>query len=291
MDRRISGASGSSYHPAYYSPGPFPRSSAGSSSSSASTSPEGLSPRSSPVRGSSAPRSAQVRLPTLSARQLKAEQQRLVQRVLSQGANFRSTEEERAQFKAAFMKRRIGDCVRSPEDDWDTNVWDLQLLKDRTPDLRHMKDEDMVALRAWTITPDYQIVQDVLEDGHMPSVEGLAYAKCLLSGLHSLPDSYTHRGTVFTGEDQSDAWVSARHAEGETVTNLRFFATSKTKEAAWQGKRVEWQTESLRGKHISQFSVIPEEQEVLFPPGTRFQIQQIERSSRLPHITIHQREV
>ncbi len=104
-----------------------------------------------------------------------------------------------------------------------------------------MKDEDMMALRAWTITPDYQIVQDVLEDGHTPSVEGLAYAKCLLSGLHSLPDSYTHRGTVFTGEDQSDAWVQARHSEGQTVTNLRFSRPRKPRRrrgraSVWSGR-------------------------------------------------------
>ncbi len=287
MDQRISGAS-SSHWPTLSSLKitESPTSSRSASSSNCST-PEALSPRNSSFAGASiAPRRPLSRLPSFSHAELQTEKRKVIQRIQSEGVHFRSTQEDRDQFRLAFLSQHDGNI-----DDWETNAWDLENMKYSSPELAHMAIEDMIALRAWTITPDYQIVQDVLEADQTPSVEGLAYAKCIVSALHSLPDSYTHQGTVFTGEDQSDQWVRQRFREGQTVTNMRFFATSETKEAAWQGKRVEWETSSHSGKRISKFSFIKEEQEVLFPPGTQFKVDRIERSSNRPIIKIHQSEV
>ncbi|MCS4510955.1 type III secretion system effector XopAI [Xylophilus ampelinus] len=287
MDQRISGSS-SSYWPQFSSlkitESPDPSRSA--SSSNCST-PEGLSPRASFLAGGNiAPRAALSRLPSFSHAELQAEKRRVMERIQGEGVHFRSTQEDRDQFKLAYLSQHDNDI-----DEWETNAWDLDSLKYSSPELAHMPIEDMIALRAWTITPDYQIVQDVLEANAPCSVEGLAYAKCIVSALHSLPDSYSHQGTVFTGEDQSDQWVRQRYKQGDTVTNLRFFATSETKEAAWQGKRVEWETDSQSGKRISKFSFIKDEQEVLFPPGTQFKIDRIERSSHRPIIKIYQSEI
>ncbi|WAH65644.1 hypothetical protein [Xanthomonas hortorum] len=134
------------------------------------------------------------------------------------------------------------------------------------PELEHMATEDLVALQAWTADDAYQVVQNVLEKCEPPTAHGLAFAKCIISALHSLPEEYSYRGAVFTGEDQLTKWVAERYQKGRETTDRRFFATSETKEASWLGMSVEWESNSVNGKRISMFSEHPNEQEVLFPP-------------------------
>ncbi|WCM87161.1 ADP-ribosyltransferase domain-containing protein [Acidovorax sp. NCPPB 3576] len=196
-----------------------------------------------------------------------------MKRVLSEGSNFRSTQEERAECKAAYSAKYGRE---NAEYIWSETAQIMASVKAGDPALEHVELDDLVALRLWT-TGEYIDVQDVLEPTHTPKPMGLAQAKLLISALHSLPDSYTHTGvTVFTGENQTAQWVQARYGKGKTAVNQRFFATSETKEGAWQNMSVEWETQSLSGKRISAFSANPHEKEVLFPPGTRFKTNQIE---------------
>lgn len=257
--------------------------SARSASSSASASP---------ARLELAPPSPEAELPRLdvaSPQTLKKQRDLLFKRIESQGSSFRTDAHERGQFQAAYIARHESDFGGGKQS-WDTEVWHLDWIRQQRPELAKVAKEDLVALRAWT-TQDYTIVQDVLERDSEPTTEGLAYAKAITSGLHSLPGSYEHRGTVFTGENQGPQWVAEHHAVGEVATSRRFFATAETKEGAWQGKRVDWQTHSLSGKKISAFSYHPDEQEVLFPPGTKFRTDDVDASSEPGKTTIVQSEV
>ncbi|MFC7521394.1 ADP-ribosyltransferase [Xanthomonas populi] len=113
----------------------------------------------------------------------------------------------------------------------------------------------------------------------------------MISALHSLPEEYSYQGTVFTGEDQLPECVSERYQEGSITTDHRFFATSETKNASWKGMAVEWESNSTTGKRISMFSERPNEQEVLFPPGTRFEVTRIEENETHPRLKIYQSQI
>nr|WP_284408354.1 type III secretion system effector XopAI [Acidovorax sp. SUPP2539] len=236
-------------------------------------SPHALSSR--PLATSSAgmaPRHGLGALHNASPQALQRHRDQLMKRVLSEGSNFRSTREERAEFKAAYFAKYGREDA---EYMWNETAQIMASVKAGDPALENVELDDLVALRMWT-TGEYIDVQDVLESTHTPKPIGLAQAKLLISALHSLPDSYTHTGaTVFTGETQDAQWVRARYSEGKVAVNQRFFATSETKEGAWQNMSVEWETQSLSGKRISAFSANPHEKEVLFPPGTRFRTDQI----------------
>lgn len=273
---RLHGRQGAPAHPPQ-------RATAASSSHSA----HALAPRPPSGTGSAAgmaPRQALGAFAPASPRTLAAERDQLLQRIQDEGARFRSTSEDREEFKAAYFAKYGSDA----EYMWNETAALMEDVRRSDPALRQMEIADLIALRIWT-TGDYVDVQDVLETSGQPNATGLAHARPLLSALHSLPDSYTHTGPVFTGEDQSAAWVRARHREGQVAVNQRFFATSETREGAWQNMPVEWETASLRGKRISAFSANPREKEVLFPPGTLFRTDSVELEGK--PIRIRQSEV
>lgn len=223
-----------------------------------------------------------------SPRALIEQKNQLLRRIASEGSNFRTTSQERADFKAAFLAKH-DDGHGSAEYVWKETAKIMRSVQKSDPALKDMKIEDLIALRAWT-GGDYLVVQDVLDTGSTPSAIGLAFAKPLISAIHALPESYVHTGTVYTGESQTAAWVHARHRVGEVSTSQRFFATAATKEGAWQNMSVDWETQSLRGKQISSFSSNPGEQEVLFPPGTQFETHMIDEQSEPGKIKIYQSE-
>ncbi|MFC7518903.1 hypothetical protein ACFQUU_28230 [Herbaspirillum sp. GCM10030257] len=80
----------------------------------------------------------------------------------------------------------------------------------------------------------------------------------------------------------------------QTLTDWRFFATAKTEEGKWPGLNVNWETVSVNGKNIEIFSYMPEEHEVLFPPGTRYHVDEIMITPRsnpdYPQADIHMRQ-
>jgi hypothetical protein len=217
--------------------------------------------------------------PALYSAQAKAA---LKARVLAQGADFRTTDQEREEFKQAFMAHvRDEDLiwdqdlkandVATPQKAYELSAARMEKIKGAHPEVAHIPTEDLVALHAWTDLHHYGVVQDALEGDEVPpNPLGLSYAKAIISALNALPECFACKGTVYTGEDQSPQWVHERHAEGTIATNWRFFATSQTREGAWQNKTVEWETTSASGKSIALFSHLPLEDEVLFPPGTRF---------------------
>ncbi|WOB51992.1 ADP-ribosyltransferase [Xanthomonas hydrangeae] len=226
----------------------------------------------------------------LNTSDLVKQKKRLWQRIQHDGRQFRTTPEERKQFKTALITLRGEKSRTQRQQQWNGMMQRMAQMKRNHPELEHMATEDLVALHAWT-TDDYDVVQDVLEKEATPTAHGLAFAKCIISALHSLPEEYSYQGTVFTGEDQFPDWVSERYQEGSITTDRRFFATSETKNASWQGMAVEWESNSTTGKRISMFSERPNEQEVLFPPGTCFQVTRIEENETHPRLKIYQSQI
>lgn len=210
--------------------------------------------------------------PELYSAQAKAN---LKARIRTQGADFRTTSAERAEFKQAFIThvgraRLMHGELDTPQKVYASYAAEVEKVKQVHPDVAHIPTEDLVALKAWT-SVHYEVVQDALEGDKVPANPlGPSYAKAIVSALNALPQSFAYQGTVYTGEDQLPQWVHERYEVGAESTNWRFFATAQTREGAWQGRTVEWETQSLQGKCIALFSHHAHEQEVLFPPGTRF---------------------
>ncbi|AMV00747.1 type III secretion system effector XopAI [Xanthomonas citri] len=227
----------------------------------------------------------------LNTSDLVKQKKQLWQRIQHDGSQFRTTPEERKQFKTAFITLPSEQSRQQRQQRWNEMKQRMAELQRIHPELEHMATEDLVALQAWTADDDYQIVQNVLEKYESPTAHGLAFAKCIISALHSLPEEYSYQGTVFTGENQLTNWVAERYQEGRETTDRRFFATSETKEASWQATSIEWETNSVNGKRISMFSERQDEEEVLFPPGTRFLVNRIEKVGTHPRLRIYQSQI
>lgn len=196
------------------------------------------------------------------------------QHLAALGKNYRTSKAEQREFREAFVAHRYDNCFQDGEQDYADYAQHIASVVDRYPSLAHIPVADLVALRVWT-SNDYGRVQDSLEAGQRTFPESVPFARAIVSALNALPEEFTHTGRVFTGEDQSLAWVNERYTEGASRTDWRFFATSETIEGAWQNRSVDIETISATGKRIGMFSTHPQENEVLFPPGTRFFVESV----------------
>lgn len=203
----------------------------------------------------------------------------LKQRMADQGPAFRTSPEEREEFRQAFLFQAQSDVparLRAAQGELarqalDTLMGDVARLQREHPEVRHIPAEDLAALRAFT-GPHRELVQDALLGEGVPANPlGLSFAKAVVSALHALPAACTHAGTVFTQADATADLARATHLPGQVRTEWQFFAASQARETGSQAGRVAWQTQALDAKNIAPFSVRPQDQELLFPPGTRFE--------------------
>ncbi len=80
----------------------------------------------------------------------------------------------------------------------------------------------------------------------------------------------SYSGTVFRGAHlYLDAL--ARYQKGSIVTEPAFTSTSKRKSGAFGGN-THFKIRSSTGKVLGRYSAKPHEKEVIFPPGTRFEV-------------------
>ncbi|WP_157604389.1 type III secretion system effector XopAI [Rhizobacter sp. Root1221] len=222
----------------------------------------------------------------------------LKHKISQQGSDFRTTEEDRQEFKRAFLShvktsRLTTQYHRTPEAVYADYAEKINHIKSANPDIRHIPTEDLIALRSWTASTHHPIVMNALEGDELPDNPlGLSYAKAIISALNALPDRFIHEGHVYTGDDQPLDRVLGRHKEGEKYTDWSFFATASSKENAWQNRSVEWETHSTSGKCIAEFSIHAHESEVLFPPGTQYLTNKIEEKNSPRHfLSITQEQV
>jgi len=201
----------------------------------------------------------------------------LKQRMAEQGPAFRTSPEERDEFRRAFLfqaQSEVPAQLRAAQGELarqalDTLLDDVARLQREHPEVRHIPPEDLAALRAFT-GPHRELVQDALQGEGVPAHPlGLSFAKAVVSALHALPAAYTHAGTVFTQSEAAANMTSA--TPGQTRTEWQFLAASQARATGSQTGHMAWQTQALDAKNIAPFSVRPQAQELLFPPGTRFE--------------------
>jgi len=91
----------------------------------------------------------------------------------------------------------------------------------------------------------------------------------LTSALKNLPD---FRGDVFRGATIQDPKLLRTYSRvGETVSERAFISASRSPSKAFSGN-VRFYIASKHGKEIDKWSAYPEEEEVLFQPGTQFKV-------------------
>jgi hypothetical protein len=173
-------------------------------------------------------------------------------------------------FRASFDPNRYSDYSSTLAQD----VIPMQ------PELSEVPIEELVAIRGYTSdvpkgsseVPDYRQINQALRQQTPAELTRLEpYIKCASSGLNQLPQFI---GTVYRGTTL-DAAVSATYSKGSTVTERAFTSSSVGLLKEFQGNTT-FVISSRHGREISKLSVFPSEGEVLFVPGTRFRVLDVE---------------
>ncbi|UUF04763.1 hypothetical protein [Xanthomonas hortorum] len=100
----------------------------------------------------------------LNTSDLVKQKKRLWQRIQHDGPQFRTTHEERKQFKTAFITLPSEKSRQQRQQRWNEMKQRMAEMQRIHPELEHMATEDLVALQAWTADDAYQVVQNVLEE-------------------------------------------------------------------------------------------------------------------------------
>jgi NAD:arginine ADP-ribosyltransferase len=169
---------------------------------------------------------------------------------------YRSTPEIKKQFREFFGETRYAEYAK-----------EIEALKLKHPELKNIPTEDLVAVRGYT-SSDYSMLNKALRSGDPAELERLhAYIKTAESGLSQLP---SHQGAVFRGTNLSSE-VALKYKPGQPVTEEFFFSTSAERSGAFPGD-TKYFVDSTNGKRVDFLSEFPHEREVLFPPGTKFDV-------------------
>lgn len=97
------------------------------------------------------------------------------------------------------------------------------------------------------------------------------------SALKNLPDL---RGDVFRGATIQDPKLLRKYQRvGETITERAFTSASRSPLEAFSGN-VRFYIVSKQGKEIDRWSAHPEEEKVLFQPGTQFKVLEYVRDGK-----------
>lgn len=172
--------------------------------------------------------------------------------------DFRSSEEDRAAFRSQYGN-------------YDTQAAAVRDVVAQHPELQGIPEEDLVGVRGYTTNDYYKPMNAALRDG---DPAGLAtydpHIRTGTSGLNQLPQ---YEGAVSRGINPADPAAVASHYEpGTTVTENPF--TSTDTRQAFPGS-VQFNIQSHTGRdvsNLSEFGGAGPESEVLFPPGTKFNV-------------------
>lgn len=160
----------------------------------------------------------------------------------------------RQQFRERFAQR------------WEEDRAAIEKFKAENPDLRHIPTEDLVAVRGYCGN-DSALLNRALRGQTTPAEAALLepYIKTATSGLEHLP---RFQGTVTRAEVNT----ADQYAAGKVFTQDGFMSTSMGG-GKFSGKAtVHLEIESVNGRIVEHISPHGFEKEVLFKPGTRFQV-------------------
>ncbi|WFB88519.1 MULTISPECIES: ADP-ribosyltransferase domain-containing protein [Streptomyces] len=141
--------------------------------------------------------------------------------------------------------------------------------------LKRIPEEDLVALIAYTGITEFSAVNQALRTGDRRKLAGYApLIKSSVSGLNQLPP---HTGTVYRGISLNPAETRvalARYTPGRVVQEPAFVSTNAF--ARRFSGNIQFKIESRSGRSIQAISRHKNvENEVLFAPGTSFQVRSV----------------
>ncbi|HET9171519.1 MAG TPA: ADP-ribosyltransferase domain-containing protein [Actinospica sp.] len=169
--------------------------------------------------------------------------------------DFRATDADRAAFKANYKG-------------YARDLKFVQDLKAKRPDLQHIPDEDLVAVRGYTGNEFYKPMNAALRNNDAAGLAAYdAHIRVTTSGLNQLPKTpgTFYRGmTIKPGELDG---VTSKYEPGQITTEPSFVSTGN----AFSGN-VHFTAQSVNGRDVSYLSHYPGEAEVLYPPGTQFMV-------------------
>ncbi len=144
-------------------------------------------------------------------------------------------------------------------------------MKLKNPEIKDIPTEDLVAIKAYTSEDYYEGLNTPLRTKNEASLKRKeSHIVCAVSGLNQLP---VYKGIVFRGRDLTTLEAEG-YKPGEIVREQAFTSTSYTKNAAFK-KNTEFVIYSETGRKIDFLSLHPHEKEVLFKPGTKFEVLEV----------------
>ena len=186
-----------------------------------------------------------------------------------------SSAETRAKFKEMFGEARYNRAAR-----------EVEIVKSYRPELKNIPTEDLVAVRGYTGEDHYEINQ-ALRTKDKTELERLdPYIKCAASGLDQMP---LHQGTVYRGTDLSSS-EAKKYKKGVVVTEQAFTSSSYDEYEAFDGN-TKFIIDSASGKDVSFISEHSDESEVLFKPGTKFEVLDVQIHPRTGKRLIFMQEI
>jgi hypothetical protein len=172
-------------------------------------------------------------------------------------------------------------------------TWVNQALVDH-PELGKIPIEDLVAVIGYTAdatedypTPDYWAINKALraQDSEILA-EFAPYIRCASSGLNQL-EAFV--GTVFRGTTLPPE-ILAVYVAGQSMKERAFTSTSVDILPEFKGN-TEFVIASMRGRPVWTLSEFPNEKEVVFVPGTRFQVVNVSTDERAQQTTVMMQEL
>ncbi len=213
--------------------------------------------------------------------------------------SYESTPAVRASFPAVFA----GMDPAEPPDRFEVYAEQISEFLATAPGV---PPEDLVAIRGYTSgicaggvpsdadngcpltakkqTPDYAVLNSALRAQAIPALgQYEPYLQCIAAGLSDL--TY-YVGTVIRNTNVP-ANVLATYTVGAIVIDHTFMSTSTVDLPEYQGN-IKFIIESITGRNVQPLSVFPSEQEILFAPGSRFRVDQVEHVGAQTLVTMSQ---
>lgn len=140
-----------------------------------------------------------------------------------------------------------------------------------------LSEAEFMAISEFTVS-QFREINQAIWSGKAKEERHQIYIKAMTTGLDRLP---SYKGTVIRYTSLPVAVLEA-HRVGEIVTYDAFTSTSKRPDWSWVGSHRFVIYSAKKGKSVEAFSINPQEQEVLFPPNTKFKVLSRERKTENP---------
>jgi hypothetical protein len=152
----------------------------------------------------------------------------------------------------------------------------VNAIRAATPQFAKLSIEECLAIRAYT-GEAWAGVNAALRGATNPTSVTNALAKSIISGLNKLPG---FSGRLVRSESMAVTEAAARYTPGKTIISEGLLSTSRAGAVAQREGNIAIAIQSIgkNGKDISVLSAkAGKEFEVLFPPGTRFNVVKVQK--------------